>query len=70
MNLEVYLSIFTLMLIVLGDMLLAIKQHLIVGETKVKTLALSMIFPLFKSLKPSLYLKYSPILLYLFLPTL
>ncbi len=70
MNLEVYLSIFTLMLTVMGDMLLAIKPHLIVGETKVKTLALSMIFPLFESLKPSLYLKYGPILLALFLPSL
>jgi Na+/H+ antiporter NhaD/arsenite permease-like protein len=70
MNLEVYLSIFTLMLIVLGGMLLATKPHLIAGETKVKTLALSMIFPLFESLKPSLYLKYSPILPALFLPSL
>ena len=67
---EVCLSTFSLMSIVLSGILLAIKPHLIAGETKVKTLALPMIFLLFKSLKQLLYLKYSPILLALLLPSL
>jgi Na+/H+ antiporter NhaD/arsenite permease-like protein len=70
MNLVVFLSVFTLMSILLGGALLANKMRLTFGKTEREAHAMPMIFSLFKLLKRSLYLKYSLILLTLFLPSL
>ncbi|MDD1614037.1 MAG: sodium:proton antiporter NhaD, partial [Methylococcaceae bacterium] len=70
MNLVVFLSDFTLISILLGGVVLANKMRLSLGTTEDEAQALFTIFSLFKLVKQSLYLKYSPIFLVLFLPSL
>ncbi len=70
MNLLVFLSVFTLISILLGGVLLANKARLTFGKTEGKERTLFTVFSLFNLPKRSLYLKHSPILLALFLPSL
>jgi len=70
MNLLVFLSVITLISILLGGDFPANKSRLIFGKAEGQTHTWLTVFSLVKSLKQSLYLKYSPILLVLFLPSL
>ena len=70
MNLVVFLSVFTLMSILLGSVWLAGKTRLTFGKTEGKARSLLSIFSLVNLSKQSHYLRYSPLLLALFLPSL
>lgn len=70
MNLVVFLSVFTLMSVLLGGVWLAGKTRLTFGKTEGKAQSLLSIFSLDDLLKQSPFLKYSPLLLVLFLPSL
>ena len=70
MNLVVFLSVFTLMSILLGSVWLAGKTRLTFSKTEGKAQSLLSIFSLDNLSKQSPFLKYSPLLLVLFLPSL
>ena len=70
MNLVVFLSVFTLMSILLGGVWLAGKTRLTFGKTEGKAQSLLSIFSSDNLSKQSHFLKYSPLLLVLFLPSL
>ncbi|MEY3758711.1 MAG: hypothetical protein RIR39_202 [Pseudomonadota bacterium] len=70
MNLVPFLSYFILIPILLSEALLVNKTQLIRGKAKDDAQALLAIYSLFKLIQRSVYFKYSPVLLVLFLPSL
>ncbi len=70
MNLAPFLSYFILIPILLSEALLVNKTQLIRGKAKDDAQALLAIYSLFKLIQQSVYFKYSPVLLVLFLPSL
>ncbi|MFI3198827.1 MAG: sodium:proton antiporter NhaD [Methylococcaceae bacterium] len=70
MNFVPFLSYFILIPILLSEALLVNKTQLIRGKAKDDAQALLAIYSLFKLIQRSVYFKYSPVFLVLFLPSL
>lgn len=70
MNLAVFLSLFVLILILLDGVMFVGKISFTSGKTEDEAQTLFTVFPAFNVLNGSFYLKYSTILLALFLPSL